>query len=127
MSIFIFVLGVLSVWRLTHLLSAEDGPWDILVRLRSRAGHGVLGGLLDCFYCLSLWIAVPFALLIGSNWRQRILLWLSLSAGAILVNRIASLERGSPPVQYFEDQEEPDVLLRREEAKVQRKDAGSNF
>lgn len=126
MSFFIFTLGVLSVWRLTHLLHAEDGPWDLLVQLRSRAGHGLWGDLLDCFYCLSLWIAVPFALLIGGNWRQRIFLWLPLSAGAIIVNRIAAIEQGGPTVQYFEDQEESDVVLRTEEAKVPRKDGRSN-
>ena len=27
---------------------------------RGLAGSGVWGGLLDCFYCLSLWIAIPF-------------------------------------------------------------------
>src|SRR5207302_5380198 len=44
-----FMLGVLAVWRLTHLLTDEDGPFDWIARLRRRAG-----GLMDCFYCLSL-------------------------------------------------------------------------
>lgn len=25
-------LAVLCVWRLTHLLQAEDGPWDLVIR-----------------------------------------------------------------------------------------------
>src|SRR2546430_11578163 len=62
MSIFEFVLAVLAVWRLTHLLVAEDGPFQAIAWLRRTAGHGFWGSLLDCFYCLSLWIAVPFAL-----------------------------------------------------------------
>jgi hypothetical protein len=86
------VLGVLVVWRVTHLLAAEDGPWDIVIRLRQRAGAGVWGRLLDCFDCLSLWIAAPLALLLGGGWAERLLLWPALSAGAILVQRVTMRE-----------------------------------
>ena len=82
------VLGVLSVWRVTHLLNAEDGPWNLVVRLRVRAGTGFWAGLLDCFNCLSLWIAAPVAYLIGSGLRERFFLWLALSAAAILLQRV---------------------------------------
>ena len=53
------ILGVLTVWRITHFLQAEDGPWDIVIRLRRFVGEGLWGRLLDCFYCLSVWIAAP--------------------------------------------------------------------
>lgn len=79
--------GVLAVWRITHLLQAEDGPWDVVVRLRARAGDGFWGALMDCFYCLSLWIALPFALLLGASWIEQALLWPALSGGAILLER----------------------------------------
>jgi len=91
-----FILGALGVWRLTHLLNAEDGPWQVLVWLRTQAGSGFWGDLLDCFYCLSLWVAVPFALLLGHGWRERLLLWLALSGAAILLERI-----GGPVVPHF--------------------------
>ncbi len=81
------LLGVLGVWRITHLIQAEDGPWDVVVRLRTLAGGGMAGQLMDCFYCLSLWIALPFALLLGETWLQHLLLWPALSAGAILLER----------------------------------------
>ena len=61
------VLGILGVWRITHLLQAEDGPWDVIVRLRRAAGDGFWGSLLDCFYCLSLWIAARFAAWLGGS------------------------------------------------------------
>jgi hypothetical protein len=89
MHFYWLALGVLAVWRVTHLLNAEDGPWNLVVRLRRRAGNGFWAGLLDCFYCLSLWIAVPLAYFIGSRWFERLLLWLALSAGAILLERLA--------------------------------------
>jgi len=90
------VLGVLSVWRVTHLLNAEDGPWNLIVRIRQRAGTGFWAGVLDCFYCLSLWIAAPLACVIGSGWLERLLLWPALSAGAILLERLAPERTAAP-------------------------------
>jgi hypothetical protein len=81
------LLAVLAVWRITHLLAREDGPWDLVARLREGLGDGFWGGLADCFYCLSLWIALPFALLLASGWGERSLLWLALSGAAILLDR----------------------------------------
>jgi hypothetical protein len=54
MGFYLFALSVLCVWRVTHLLHAEDGPWDLLVLLRRLAGTGITGKVMDCFYCLSL-------------------------------------------------------------------------
>ena len=105
MSFYWLVLGILSVWRIAHLLSAEDGPWDLLARIRIRLGKGVWGALLDCFYCLSLWIALPLAFLIGEGWRERLLLWPAFSAGAILLERITSGLVKAPPAPYIEDKE----------------------
>ncbi len=104
------LLGILGVWRITHLMQAEDGPWKLLRDLRRRWGEGFLGELLGCFYCLSVWVAAPFAGLLGAGVTEKILLWPALSAGAILLERIT--ERGDevPPALYFEDSEDDDVL-----------------
>src|SRR5262245_42719644 len=102
-------LGVLVTWRLTHLLHAEDGPWKLLLRLR-KAVSASLGTLLDCFYCLSLWIAAPLAYLLGDSWEERLLLLPALSGAAILLERVTS-----PPMpRYVEDPEVPDGLLWKE-------------
>ena len=106
-------IGTLSVWRVTHLLAAEDGPWQVMVRLRRQAGEGFFAELLDCFYCLSIWIAVPVAWLIGAGWRERLLLWLALSGGAILLER-ATTRRELIPARYSEDVEDEDGMLRKE-------------
>jgi hypothetical protein len=98
-------VGVLCVWRVTHLFYGEDGPWNALAKLRQWAGEGFWGGLLDCFYCLSLWMAAPFAYLLGQTRLEKLLLWPALSGGAILLERITSREQRVPPVQYFEDAE----------------------
>jgi hypothetical protein len=108
------VLGILAVWRVTHLLNAEDGPWEIFVRIRKLAGPGFMGQLLDCFYCLSLWIALLFALLLGKQWLERVLLLLAFSAGAILLERV-TLRHEPTPFIYREDQEVDHELLRKGE------------
>ena len=109
------LLGALCVWRLTHLLHAEDGPWDLLVQLRRRAGEGFWGDLLGCFYCLSLWLAVPLALLLGETVWEKILLWPGLSAAACLFERATRRETDDPPATWWEEdppdeQESEDVL-----------------
>jgi Protein of unknown function (DUF1360) len=93
----------------THLLNAEDGPWLLMVRLRRRAGNGFWGELLDCFFCLSLWVAVPFAALLANRWTEGVLLWLALSAGAILLERVTARWQG-PPIYFSEDEESSHVL-----------------
>ena len=113
MHFYWLVLGLLCVWRVTHLLNAEDGPWELVVRLRRRAS-GFWASLLDCFYCLSLWIAIPFAFLLGDGWREGLLLWPALSAGAILLERVATSERRAAPVHYLEDLETQGDMLREE-------------
>ena len=40
---FLFGVATLAVWRLTHLLHAEDGPFDLCVRLRHLLGEGFFG------------------------------------------------------------------------------------
>jgi hypothetical protein len=71
---YLLILGTLAVWRVTHLLNTEDGPWDLSFRLRRLAGNDFFGGLLDCFYCLSLWTSAPLAYIIGNNFAERVLL-----------------------------------------------------
>jgi len=97
------ILGALTVWRITHLLQAQDGPWDIVVHFRRAAGVGFWGKLPDCFLCLNLWMAVPFAFLLGKGWWERALLWPSLSAGASLLEQATNPALRIPPAPFVED------------------------
>ena len=105
MRFYWLLLGVLGAWRITHLFHAEDGPWDLMARFRSLLGRTLLGQLFDCFYCLSLWVSVPLAWLIGQTWKERLLLWPALSGAAILLERLTDRPTPPPPAVYFEDQE----------------------
>ncbi len=110
MRFYWLVVGVLGVWRITHLLADESGPWEWLARLRRAAGTSFWGGLLGCFYCLSVWVAAPFAFLLGEGWREWLLLWPGLSGGAILLERLTNRVQ---PARFREDEDENNVVLRK--------------
>ena len=90
-----FVLAVLATWRITHLLAREDGPADLIVRLRRRLGQSFAGRLMDCFYCLSFWVAAPITFFVGRNPLDLFMIWLALSGGACLLERV-----GEKPVVF---------------------------
>lgn len=79
------VLGVLAVWRMTHLVHLEHGPLGVFEKGRAAARRLGLDELVDCFFCLSLWTALPMAWWLGETWAERVVAWLACSAGAILV------------------------------------------
>ncbi len=115
MRFYWLAVGALAVWRITHFFQAEDGPWDVVARLRRSLGAGFWGKLMDCFYCLSVWVALPFAWWLGETRREQLLLWPALSGAAILLERATNPNLDSRPASYSEDQEDPDGLLRTEE------------
>jgi len=80
-----FVLATLATWRVTHLLAQEDGPWDAVVRVRAWLGSSIVGQLMDCFKCLSIWIAAPMALYVTRSPVDWLMVWLGLSGAACLL------------------------------------------
>lgn len=101
-----FLVGALATWRVTHLLVAEDGPGDVVVRLRRRAGDSWVGSAMDCFYCLSVWTAAPVAAAVARRPREAPLVWLALSGAACLLEQ-ATTEKGDLDVLWEQAQEEP--------------------
>jgi hypothetical protein len=49
---------------------------------------------MDCFYCLSVWMATPVAILIGETALERVLLIPALSGTAILLERATNRDKG---------------------------------
>ncbi len=85
---FRFILAVLAAWRVTHLLASEDGPADLIVKFRALLGQSLMGKLMDCFNCLSLWIAAPAALFVTRQFIDWLLVWLAVSGAACLLERL---------------------------------------
>ncbi|MEY8689478.1 MAG: DUF1360 domain-containing protein [Leptothrix sp. (in: b-proteobacteria)] len=94
-----FMLGSLATWRICHLVAHEDGPGDLIVKLRIYAGTSFWGGLMDCFYCLSLWVAAPLAVLLAQDMAQGLWFWLALSGAACLLERVTTRSELPPHAQ----------------------------
>lgn len=69
----VWVLGMsLVAWRITHLVVAEDGPFDILAKFRHfigirydahsvAYGKNVLAQVFTCIWCCSIWVGLALA------------------------------------------------------------------
>jgi len=107
-----FVLAVLVTWRVTHLLAYEDGPAHVIAHCRARLGQGWLGRLMDCFNCLSFWVAAPAAFFVCVALLDRLFAWLALSGAACLLERS---QEQPVVIQSLADQKgNTDVMLRPE-------------
>lgn len=95
---------LLTTWRLSAMLSYEAGPWDLFLRLRASLGiehddDGAVTGfpmrflprLFSCVWCLSVWIGASLSVSywLAPDWTRWLALPFALSAGAIIVERIA--------------------------------------
>lgn len=85
-----FALCVFACWRLTHLFASEDGPGEVVLRVRRFLGDSSFGRAMDCFHCLSFWVAGPLALVLAQDLMGWFLAWLALSGAACLVERLSS-------------------------------------
>src|SRR5579863_7018186 len=86
-----FVILSIAAWRVTHLIQAEDGPWEVIFKIRKLAGTGFVGSLMDCFYCSSIWVAIPFGIIAGHKWTEYIYYSLAFSGSAMLIQKIFSM------------------------------------
>lgn len=85
---FALILAVLATWRLSHLLADEDGPGNVIFKLRKYLVNSFFGKLMDCFGCVSLWVALPLAFFVTTKPTELVVAWLALSGGAMLLERI---------------------------------------
>jgi len=105
-----FALAVLATWRVTHLLASEDGPANIIVRFRVLLGPSIVGNLMDCFNCLSLWVAALAALFVWRTPLEWLFCWLALSGGACLLERIGHEPVVIQPISQPAEGDTSDVL-----------------
>lgn len=94
----IFLMGVLATWRITALL--VYGRWGEVIRYKlgthmlrdDGLSISPVGRVLQCFWCTSLMVALPFAGLCGTgNWQYWLLWVFALSGGAILLNHLCRI------------------------------------
>lgn len=107
-TIVVFLIVVGSTWRLSYMLVYEEGPLHLFVFLREMAGithdddfypisysDNFFAELLSCMYCTSVWVGIfitIFVVAVPDPYNALILLPLSLSAGAILIDSMVQKE-----------------------------------
>lgn len=75
------------------MLQEEEGPFGVFSRFQAWAAKrpDKVGGInhgFYCFYCFSMWVALPVSVLYANNLSQLFLYWFGLSAGAIFINKL---------------------------------------
>lgn len=85
MTVWQFALVTLAVYRVSRMITMEDGPLDVFAKIRGRIDPNQrtwIGRGLACVLCVSFWISGFAALIVGATWIE----WLAM-AGAIVVYR----------------------------------------
>jgi len=88
-----FILFTLAIWRITHMLQTENGPFAIFGLLQSKVGklksrNGGIKEMFFCFSCLSIWISIPFAIVMSGSMIEVVIYTLALSSSAILFEHV---------------------------------------
>lgn len=91
----ILLISALATYRLSLMLSSEEGPLAIFARIRRKVppktnpGRGI-----RCFICWSVWIAATvtlYLLWLGMITKEILpLYWFAVSGAAVLVHEICS-------------------------------------
>jgi hypothetical protein len=92
LKFFYLLLGGLATFRLSLLISKEDGPAYIFFKIRKLPPkNSSTKDSLSCEWCMSMWMGALVALymwwldlLTGAEWP---LYWLAMSAIAIICNQ----------------------------------------
>ncbi len=80
------IVATLAVYRVSHIITREDGPFDLFMRLRSWIGlpsRNWFAKGFNCILCVSFWLAFGLAALLGWAWWMG----LGIAGGVQLIDR----------------------------------------
>lgn len=89
-----FILAVLGSWRLCRFIIEDAGPLNVFGWLRDKIGTegipraGSLADLMGCYYCLSMYTSIPFAVWLATSIQEFLVYCLAISAGVAGINVI---------------------------------------
>jgi len=76
-----------AVWRFSHRFAEEGSRQRWIVRLRGGRGPALLPRARHHLFRLSLWVALPVAVLTSSGWLGLFIHWLALFGAASLLEK----------------------------------------
>jgi hypothetical protein len=81
------LLASLAVYRLSRMITDEEGPFSVFTMLRGWFPPvNWIGRGLECIMCVSVWVALPVALFIDWTWTAP-LTWLALSSVTVIIRK----------------------------------------
>lgn len=81
------VIGAIAAYRVSYLITREEGPLGVFALLRERIDPHQktwVGRGLNCVLCVSFWATLAVSIIIGVSWLE----WLAM-AGLIVMWREA--------------------------------------
>jgi len=91
------VLAIAAIYRVAQYIYLDDGPFDLLFKLRDRLGtydlddEGLsktgVGRWFACYHCIAKYLAVPagLAVMFPATWSDMILMVLGIAGLASIV------------------------------------------
>lgn len=78
-------VAALLVYRVSRMVTDEEGPFAIFSRIRSHfPPTNWVGRGFECIMCVSFWVALPVAWWLGGPW---LLTWPALSAVTVILRK----------------------------------------
>jgi hypothetical protein len=91
-----FVVGCLATFRMSLLISKEEGPAEAARKVRHAAPEGWIKRGFYCEWCQSFWWGMLAALFFAATgrigWVDFVIYWLAFSAGGIVFNQAFTRE-----------------------------------
>lgn len=78
------LIVTLATYRLSQMMTKEDGPGDVLKTFREQYPAG---GLMTCHKCLSVWLAPVLWVMYDSTPTRPLVEAIAASGGALLLHR----------------------------------------
>lgn len=74
------VIAMFATWRLSYMVTSEEGPWRVFFHLKNALGAYDLdekgtprtwvGRGIICMYCVSFWVGLFFSLPMLAKWEM---------------------------------------------------------
>lgn len=88
MTWFSFILALLAVYRVSHLLTQEDGPFDLFSTLREKLGQATwVGRGAACLLCVSFWLSALPAFYLARTYVEFALYWGGIAGGVLVIRK----------------------------------------
>ena len=97
-----YLILALATWRLSSLLVNEDGPWDLLAKLRKLIGiyydersepqgKNVVAQAMICVWCISVWVGLFMTVMYSlAPFTVVLMLPFALSTVAIIIEEFVN-------------------------------------